>query len=203
MKKLTFLTCFILFFSFSFSQDFNEKLKNSRMGLFISPSINFITTDLEQAEKSSKMGLIYGWAIEMALNEHHRLESGFSISYKGGELTNTTGSEPVISNYHVQYISLPIFIKMRSREVANFNYFARIGPSINFKIKDKNSENAETTHPAIIDISIFLGAEYSLGGKTAIETSFFYNNNITNAISASQNKQVLFHQIGLRAGFLF
>jgi len=202
MKKFTFLTCFILFFSFSFSQNFNEKLKNSRMGLFISPSINFITTDLEQVEKNSKMGLIYGWAIEMALNEHHRLESGFSISYKGGELSNI-GSEAVSNAYQVQYISLPIFIKMRSREVANFNYFARIGPSINFKIKDKNSENAETTHPAIIDISIFLGTEYSLGGKTAVEASFFYNNNITNAISASQNTQILFHQIGLRAGFLF
>ena len=202
MKKLTFLASFILFFSFSFSKNFNEKLKNSRMGLFISPSINFITTDLEQVEKSSKIGLVYGWAIEMALNEHHRLESGFSISYKGGELTKNTGSEVVSNNYQVQYISLPIFIKMRSREVGNFNYFARIGPSINFKIKEKNSENAETTHPAIIDISIFLGTEYSLGGATSVEASIFFNNGMTDVISGN-NIDALFHQIGLRLGFLF
>ena len=90
---------------------------------------------------------------------------------------------------------------MRSREISNFNYFAKIGPSINFKIKEKSS-SSEQAHSAIIDMSIFLGAEYSLGGKTAVEGSLFFNNNITNALQIN-NSQVLFHQLGLRLGFLF
>ena len=197
MKKINFLCCFIVFFFQSYSQDMNSKLKNARMGLYAAPTINFINTDADQAQTSNNIGIVYGWAIEMALNEHHRLESGFSISYKGGEIT----SYGYTNDYKVQYITLPIFIKMRSREISNFNYFARIGPSINFKIKEKSSSN-EQAHSAIIDMSIFLGAEYSLGGKTAVEGSVFFNNNITNALQ-SNNSQVLFHQLGLRLGFLF
>ena len=198
MKKLNFLCFFFILFCFSFSQEFNEKLKNARMGLYVSPAINFIHTESNQTETNSNPGVIYGYAIEVALNDNHRLESGFAISYKGGGTSNTTST----SDYKIQYVTLPFFIKMRSREIGYFNYFARIGPSINFKIKEMISSNDSTlATPAIVDISIFLGAEYSLGGETSIEGSFFFNNSITNALEGPN--QALFHQFGLRLGFLF
>ena len=45
-----------------------------------------------------------------------------------------------------------------------------------------------------------MGAEYSLGGDTSLEGSIFYNNNVTSAMNETH---ALFHQIGLRVGFLF
>ena len=66
----------------------------------------------------------------------------------------------------------------------------------------KTNEN-KNTNPALVDVCIFLGAEYSLGGKTSVEGSVFFNNNITNALGDSQDPQALFHQLGLRFGFLF
>ena len=93
---------------------------------------------------------------------------------------------------------------MRSREIGYFNYFARIGPSLNFKVREMISSNEEkNTKLALIDISIFLGAEYSLGGKTSVEGSLFFNNSITNALEAENDPQALFHQLGIRLGFLF
>ena len=164
------------------------------MGLYLSPTFNFIQTDSKNTTTSSKPGIIYGYAFELSLNENHYIESGFSISYKGGVISiNNLNTE-----YKVEYITLPLFIKMRSRQIGYFNYFAKIGPSINFKIQEETGNNARA---AGVDISIFLGTEYSLGGKTAIEGSLFFNNNITNSIGNTQ--QALFHQIGLRAGFLF
>ncbi|MAZ58381.1 MAG: hypothetical protein CMP56_03105 [Flavobacteriales bacterium] len=199
MKKLNFLALFFLLFSFCFSQNFNDKLKNTRMGLYVSPTLNFVQTDSEQTETNTKPGVIYGYAIEMALNENHRLESGLAISYKGGGIETGT-----YSDYKIQYITLPIFIKMRSREIGYFNYFARIGPSLNFKVREMISSNEEkNTKLALIDISIFLGAEYSLGGKTSVEGSLFFNNSITNALEAENDPQALFHQLGIRLGFLF
>ena len=92
---------------------------------------------------------------------------------------------------------------MRSRQIGYLNYFARIGPSINFKIKEMISSNiSDSGKLAIIDISIFLGTEYSLGGKTSIEGSLFFNNNLTDAIT-NNNTKLLFHQFGIRIGFLF
>ena len=164
------------------------------MGLYLSPTFNFIQTDAKNTTTSSKPGVIYGYAFELSLNENHYIESGFAISYKGGVMnTNNLNTE-----YKVEYITLPLLIKMRSRQIGYFNYFAKIGPSINFKIQEETNNNARA---AGVDISIFLGAEYSLGGKTAIEGSLFFNNNITNSIGNTQ--QALFHQIGIRVGFLF
>ena len=200
MKKLNFLYLFCILFSFSFSQEFSNKLKNARMGLYVAPAINFIQTDSKDIETNSKPGVVYGYALEVALNEFHRLESGFGITYKGGVL-----SQNQIIDYKVQYLTVPIFIKMRSREIGYFNYFARIGPSINLKIKEMISPNTlnKTTNPGLIDISIFIGMEYSLGGKTSVEGSVFFNNNITNALGDNNDPDALFHQIGLRFGFLF
>ena len=204
MKKFNFLGLFFLLFSFCFTQNFNDKLKNTRMGLYVSPTLNFVQTDSEQTETNTKPGVIYGYAIEMSLNENHRLESGLSISYKGGGIEETNSTGTIHSDYKIQYITIPVFIKMRSREIGYFNYFARIGPSINFRVREMISSNEEkNTKLALIDISIFLGAEYSLGGKTSVEGSLFFNNSITNALESQLDPQALFHQLGIRLGFLF
>ena len=201
MKKLNFLVFFLLFFSFSFSQNANEKLKNARMGLYVSPAINLLKSDSENLETKNKIGVMYGYALEIALNETHKLESGFAISYKGGRTKNQDSIE---TDYKIQYVTIPIFIRMRSREMFQLNWFARIGPSIHFKIKEMITSSLDVkANAAIVDLSIFLGAEYSLGGKTSVEASLFFNNNITNAIADSEDTQTLFHQLGLRLGFFF
>ena len=177
-----------------FSLSHSQELTNNRMGLYIAPSINFISTEIQGAESNNNLGLIYGYAIEFPLSINHYLESGFAINYKGGGIE---ASE--ITDYKVQYLTIPVFIKMRSRQIGYFNYFARIGPSLNFKIKEKITAD-EAAKGAVVDIAIFLGTEYSLGGDTSIEGSIFYNNNITSSMNETH---ALFHQIGLRLGFLF
>ena len=92
MKKLNLLSIFLVIFQFSFSQEFSNKLKNARMGLYVSPAVNFIQTDSDDIETNSKPGVVYGYALEIALNEFHRLESGFGITYKGGVITNPSSS---------------------------------------------------------------------------------------------------------------
>ena len=224
MKKFNLVCLFsILFFScisqnYNPGPDFNQKLKYSRMGLYFAPTINFIQTNSD-AETKSNLGIVYGYALEMSLNENHYLESGFSICYKGGEITQKLSQEilnengtttPMIStinnDYKVEYITIPIFVKMRSREVGYFHYFARIGPSMNFRIKDLSTSqgnmSAGESRRVSFDLSIFIGAEYSLGGKTSIGSSLFYTNNITNSIT-NKNNNALFHQLGIRLGFLF
>tara|TARA_B100000530_G_scaffold324352_1_gene261011 strand:- start:84 stop:662 length:579 start_codon:yes stop_codon:yes gene_type:complete len=192
MKKLNFLYLFFLLFSLSKSQELN----NNRMGLYIAPAINFISTDIQGVETNNNLGLIYGYALEFPLSINHYLESGFAINYKGGGIEQSKND---IGDYKVQYLTIPVFIKMRSRQIGYFNYFARIGPSLNFKIKEKITDY-EPAKGAIVDIAIFLGAEYSLGGDTSLEGSIFYNNNVTSAMNETH---ALFHQIGLRVGFLF
>ena len=41
------------------------------------------------------------------------------------------------------------------------------------------------------------------GGKTSVEGSLFFNNSITNALEGENDPQALFHQLGIRLGFLF
>ena len=80
----------ILFFSciaqnYNPGPKFNEKLQYSRMGLYFAPAINLIQTNSD-AETKSNIGIVYGYALEMSLNENHYLESGFSILIRAVEL---------------------------------------------------------------------------------------------------------------------
>jgi len=52
MKKLNFLYLFLMLFSLSNSQE----VTNNRMGLYIAPSINFISTEIQGAETNNNLG---------------------------------------------------------------------------------------------------------------------------------------------------
>ena len=100
------------------------------MGLYISPSINWINFgDIDSED--SKSGFNYGYHIEYGLTENHFLTSGFEISHKGGE--------NIYGEYKLHYLVLPLQVKMKSRPFGNLNYFAQVGPSIGIRIRDNYS----------------------------------------------------------------
>ena len=96
------------------------------MGLYIAPAINFIGTNSTTIETNSNPGVIYGYAFEIPLSENHYIESGFAISHKGGGITEHINelheNGTITGDYKAQYLTIPAFIKMRSREIGRFFY---------------------------------------------------------------------------------
>ena len=109
----------------------------------------------------------YGYGIEFAISENHFLESGFEFSHRGGDINST--------NYNVQYLNIPIQIKMKSRAIGYWKYFAKTGPSLAFRVKERVTtnlpqENEKHSKSALLIVNISVGAEYSLGNNTVLST---------------------------------
>ena len=173
--------------------------QNTRMGLYLSPCVNWITTN-DNNDSKSNIGFNYGYGIEFSLSENHFLESGFEFSHKGGDIN--------LINYNIQYLTLPIQIKMKSRSIGYWKYFAKTGPSLGFRIKERvrpNNVQGNEKHSksAILIVNISVGAEYSLGNNTAVHSEFFFQNNITDGLNYTNTDNSLLNQIGLRLGFFF
>ena len=191
MKKTFFI---IIIFSCLFTSS-----QNTRMGLYLSPCINWISTN-DDADVGSNVGFNYGYGIEFSISENHFLESGFEFSHRGGDINST--------NYNVQYLNIPIQIKMKSRAIGYWKYFAKTGPSLAFRVKERVrptnlQENEKHSKSALLIVNISVGAEYSLGNNTAVHSELFFQNNITTGLNYSNTANSLLNQIGLRLGFFF
>ena len=191
MKKTFFIVIIFLCF-FANSQ-------NTRMGLYLSPSINWVSTN-DDTETSSNIGFNYGYGIELSISENHFLESGFEFSHRGGDLNSV--------NYNLQYFNIPIQIKMKSRAIGYWKYFAKTGPSLGFRIKERVrpnnlQDNDKHAKSAILIVNLSVGAEYSLGNNTAVHGELFFQNNITDGLNYTNTDNSLLNQIGLRLGFFF
>ena len=191
MKKTFFI---IIIFSCFYSHS-----QNTRMGLYLSPCINWISTN-DDADVGSNVGFNYGYGIEFSISENHFLESGFEFSHRGGDINST--------NYNVQYLNIPIQIKMKSRAIGYWKYFAKTGPSLAFRVKERVTtnlpqENEKHSKSALLIVNISVGAEYSLGNNTAVHSELFFQNNITTGLNYSNTENSLLNQIGLRLGFFF
>ena len=177
----------------------NSNAQDTRMGLYLSPCINWISTN-DNTESGSNIGFNYGYGIEFSLSENHFIESGFELSHRGGDINNV--------NYNLQYINLPIHIKMKSRSIGYWKYFAKTGPSLGFRVKERVrpnnvQENEKNSKSALLIINISIGAEYSLGNNTAVHGELFFQNNITDGLNYTNTESSLLNQIGIRLGFFF
>ena len=218
MKKIIFTLIVLFQCQLIFSQNF-------KMGLYVSPSINWINFG-EYDSEGSNSGFNYGYHIEYGLTENHFLTSGFEISHKGGE--------NLLGKYKLHYFVLPLQVKMKSRPFGNLTYFAQVGPSIGIRIRDdikdesgindmnnqideiygfifEVDKHGNITYEdgrgknLIMMINLSLGVEYSLRQETVVYSELFLKNNITNAWKNGdfEYETFLVNQVGLSIGFLF
>lgn len=102
-------------------------------------------------------------------------------------------------NYKINYVTIPIALKMKTKEIGYFTYYGTFGLNLGIKTKSKvNDEviaNTSTNKTNIknLDISsqtsfartgliIGLGSEYSISGTTALFFDVTYNYFFSNAV---------------------
>jgi hypothetical protein len=206
-----------------YAQDF-------RLGLKASPTITWLKPDTEQySSEGIRLGFTYGLLTEFLLAEHYSFLTGAQINYIGGKLSypdireNTEGQNE--RTYNLQYLEIPLTLKMKTREIGYNTYFALFGfgPSVNLRARasDTFAYGTEdvTRNEERIDIKsdipffrvsliVGIGMEYSLGGNTAVVTGLTFNNGFTNVLKGenpitnrSQNAKANFLEITF--GILF
>jgi hypothetical protein len=171
-----------------------------RYGVYAAPVISWFRTDAEDvSNKGARAGFAFSISAERHLIDNWHFSSGLAFTTASARLVSTKSSffrfpdhtstvaagDPVI--YRLQYISMPVGIKIKTAETGYFTYFAEFGldpkvvingkadiPSIDIK-----GENAMTEIRRLnFGYHAAGGAEYSIDGNTSLILGLGYESNI-------------------------
>ncbi len=178
-----------------------------RFGLKASPSIAWLRPETRGYESEGiRIGLSYGIAGEYSLGEFYALAGGLQISSFGGSLSfqhvvmvDEQQQEGFLERvYRLRYLEIPVTLKMHTQEIGYFTYYGKFGfsPGMNLRARGDDTfrygENTLTEDDVDIksEVTFFrlalvigLGAEYSLGGRTALVGGLTFNNGFTNVLA--------------------
>ncbi|MFZ7115352.1 MAG: porin family protein [Bacteroidota bacterium] len=232
MKKLTVIALLILTGFVSQAQN-NEGL---HFGLKITPSMAWLRTDTKGTESDgSKFGFCYGLMTEFRFSDNYSFATGLDVTYRGGKLRTTSESTDNITKTVVisesaltlQYIELPITLKLKTNEIGYLTYYLQAGlaPAINIRARGDIAVNTQTTTIATddkvtsnvefndediqddinnINLSMIIGGgiEYTLSGSTVLLVGIQFNNGFLD-VSDDEELKMNSNMLGLSVGILF
>ncbi|MFN0275306.1 MAG: porin family protein [Chitinophagales bacterium] len=235
MKKI--VICLLFFIATApalFAQEF-------RFGLTASPVFSWLKIDGDNFQNDgSRIGFQYGLLFDQTIGsvERYAFSTGLIIDITGGQytytdtltytvdsiLTTTPVDKSVVAR--VQYIEIPLSIKLRTNEVNYVTYYGQFGvvPGINIKARGDISVDPDPLTQSVedinlkedgtldditynaLDLSLVVGAglEYSMSENTAIVAGLFFKNGFSGVISDKFDDNAMkLKQIGIRLGVLF
>jgi hypothetical protein len=218
MKKICLLTA--LFISLNLAG------QNFRFGVNLDPVISWFSPDSKPIEKDgAKLGFNGGLILETNFQKNYIFATGINLTYIGGNLlyedstnihTEDGETVPISAGttveYSLQYISIPLSLKMKSNQIGYINYYAQLGLTPQFNMKARASATgAQLDRDNVVDeinlfnLSYFIGGgiEYSLGGTTALNIGIFFNNGFIDLLDKNKDYKAAMNFFNLRLGVMF
>ncbi len=222
MKKLALTALFMFTVAITFAQTTNtivtppyqvRKVPKFKGGLMISPAITWMqaAVDNQNINKiqspGAKLGFSYGLVGDFFFNNNYGIGANLRITSFNEEFKyfkNADSLQSIDRTLHLQYLEIPVTLKMRTNEIGYVKYFAQFGfmPAILLGARadineyDRNNNSVSSNNGLNVNSSVNLfmlysvvgiGAEYNLGGSTNIIVSLSWNNGFTNIWNRATN----------------
>ncbi|PKP36205.1 MAG: hypothetical protein CVT98_08660 [Bacteroidetes bacterium HGW-Bacteroidetes-15] len=217
MKKILLITVIVIFVSIS---SFAQNSKFFRFGLLGSPAYAWLKPDTKGWEsKSGQLKFGYGFIGEFTIADNYSFATSIDIAYSGGKLQYNTDSTKNTNSYDLQYLEIPLSLKMKTNEIGYITYYGKFGAGVGFNLKARGDVEIEDLKgnklPSNIDIDIAddinffrtsfiigLGIEYSLSETTSIIVGATFNNGLTDILKSKDSKAIN-NFISIDLGILF
>jgi Outer membrane protein beta-barrel domain len=197
-----------------------------RFSVFFNPGINWLQSDIKDVSyKSPTIGFDAGLTIDKFFTDKYAFSTGISITSLGGTLTYKNATDfyvhgenlmaPANSDvkYKLQYLTIPLGIKLKTNQIGYLTYFANLGFNLQFNIKSTASSNDQLNTLQNDNVSdeinfynmgyfFGVGAEYSLGGSAALIFGITYSNGFLDITSSSSDK-ITSSTVAIRLGMMF
>ena len=213
-----FLTCAVLLIcSYAFAQEL-------KIGVYADPMYSWISAESRTVRnEGSKIGIDGGLIIDKYFQKNYALQTGVSIGTQGGELlfdeekaflsygvidTLPAGS---IVDYKLNYISVPLGLKLKTNEIGYFSYFTRLGFTNQVKLKARATSDNGILNKSVVEDEIFfynlsyfigLGLQYGISQDTYLNFAVTYNNGFIN-LSREEGVKLYTRSVSLRLGIIF
>jgi hypothetical protein len=170
-----------------------------RYGIYISPLISWFRTDIDEVRnEGARAGFDFFITAERNLTTNWSFTSGIGFITSSGRLkssepaffrfpdftTTVAEGEPVI--YKIQYITVPVGIRVKTEEIGYLTYFAEFGLDPKVVVSGKadipssgiRNERAMTEIRRInVGFHFNAGIDYSIDGRTSLVLGLGFENN--------------------------
>ena len=190
----------ILFANNSSAQDDLQKMQ---FGIKVGPNLGWIKPDAENySSEGSVIGFNWGFIAEYNITQNYAISSGFNVVYNNGKLKYPYLQDAVSGimqrKYNLQYLEIPVCLKMSTKQIGYITYYGKIGIGVNFNLRAKAKDvfNVEPeTKKNISDEITFMreslivggGFKYSIGGSTALMFEVLFNNGFSDILKGKNN----------------
>lgn len=227
MKKIVLSASFLLAFGWSIAQS-NFDASNLRFGLQLSPTFSWMQSDLSEVNRNGvNLGLKLAMMGEYYFAENYAFTSGLGFAFNhGGTLRHDpvgeywkTGESLQFADlkYSVQYIEIPLGLKMRTKEFGYIRYYGEPFVMLGFRsqargdIKDTEFNDIdiqEYVTGAGLSWGIGVGIEYSISDSSALIGGLYFQNMFTDMTKEDTSNTVNdgsanFDALTIRLGILF
>jgi len=214
MNKRILLLVFIFCLSLGITKAQDQKF---HFGLKVAPTLAWLKPDSKELKRDgSKLGFSYGIIGEYNFSSNYAIASGVQVTYRGGAMKFDTISNSS-TKWNLQYVELPITIKMKTNEFNKFRYFGQFGfvPGVNIKSKvdtyaDSDLEGKGNIKTMNLSMLIAAGAEYTISGSTTLLASFEFNNGFLDIVkkgdatdAIQKDYKVISNYFALNIGVMF
>ena len=223
MKTIV-ISVLALFFTIeTFAQKNEDPYYGFRLGLTAHPTFGVIKAE-DGKSNGTNLGFAYGLMADFNFAEHYSINTGVTVTTINGKSTEINAMPyhnvvstptPIAYNlkYKMQYIEVPLVLKLKTSKIGAIKWFGQFGLSNDFRIKARqdarngsglladNVNAADWTNFYRAGLNIGGGGELDLDAHTTLMGGVSFNNGLTN-ITNSKNI-VKNHFVSLNLGVFF
>jgi hypothetical protein len=191
-----FFFCLILTPSIIFAQ---PKIS---FGLHADPAISWFSSDINEVRNNgARPGFIFGLTFNRYFSPNYSISTGISIINTGGKLITDRATDILLGKheiklttvpagktviYKIQYLSVPLGLKLQTKQIGYITFFSDIGldPKVviggkaDIPFLDIKGESALRELKTFnLSYHVTGGIEYSVGGNTALIFGLNFDNN--------------------------
>lgn len=179
-----------------------------RIGLTANPVFGWFKTQksIEEIDNVNNdglgLGFSYGamgeyqfadnYAVEFRL-QHLLYQGAYEVNY--GDQSQLDSEAVLDREWDLQYLEVPVNIKMKTNEIGYFTFFGKFGVSPSFRLQsiaanqtlkngDEESDISVDSRLINMTVNFGLGAMYHLGGDTYLNGGFTFHNGLVQADKA-------------------
>lgn len=208
--------------------------KSVRFGLKVSPNMGWFSSDDKTfSNDGSVLGFNFGLMGDFMIgaNQNYAFSTGLMYMTKlGGKYTSTfetstagiTSKVVSKSTLSLQYVQIPITVKLKTNEIGYMTYYGQIGGDLGLNVgahsddevsttvngatttvSSDNNDVSDFTNTLRIGLIVGAGLEYNFSGNTSAMLGLTYGNGFTNAFSDDAGSKAKLHYFELSLGVFF
>ena len=221
MKKISTIIVLSFLSLGAWAQNFPVANYGFRLGLTATPTIGWIKPEQGKTDGVG-LGFSYGLIGDFNFAPNYSFATALTITSINGKSTEAnvtpyhSGPVPIAYDlkYKMQYIDLPLTIKLKTVKDEGRRWYGQFGLSNSFNISAKqdakNGNSVVADNLKITDYTKFYragliiggGGEFDISGNASILAGLTYNNGFTN-ITSDKSRDVRSHYLALNFGVFF